>query len=60
VVVPSDNMQIIEDVHVAIAHSAFRVVRHEIQEKNQAGGESALADHLLQTSPLAFAGKSAE
>jgi D-sedoheptulose 7-phosphate isomerase len=26
VVVPSDNMQIIEDVHLAMAHSIFRIV----------------------------------
>src|SRR5882762_3419268 len=26
VVVPSDNMQIIEDVHLAVAHSIFRIV----------------------------------
>jgi D-sedoheptulose 7-phosphate isomerase len=34
VVVPSDDMQIIEDLHVAIAHSIFRVLRHEIQMMN--------------------------
>jgi D-sedoheptulose 7-phosphate isomerase len=28
VVVPSDNMQIIEDLHLSIAHAVFRVVRH--------------------------------
>ncbi len=30
VVVPSDNMQIIEDLHVGIAHAVFTVVRHRI------------------------------
>ena len=34
VVVPSDNMQIIEDLHLAIAHSVFRALRHQIQESN--------------------------
>src|ERR1700740_1916488 len=34
VVVPSDNMQIIEDLHVSVAHSVFRVLCHEIQEAN--------------------------
>jgi len=34
VVVPSDNMQIIEDLHLAIAHSVFRSVRHEMQKMN--------------------------
>ncbi len=37
-VVPSENMQIIEDLHLAIAHAVFRAVRHEIQ---QAGREAA-------------------
>jgi D-sedoheptulose 7-phosphate isomerase len=36
VVVPSDNMQIIEDLHLSIAHSVFRVLRHEIEEANRA------------------------
>jgi D-sedoheptulose 7-phosphate isomerase len=33
VIVPSDNMQIIEDLHLSIAHSVFRVVRHEMETK---------------------------
>jgi D-sedoheptulose 7-phosphate isomerase len=33
VIVPSDNMQIIEDLHLSIAHAVFRVVRHEMQDK---------------------------
>jgi D-sedoheptulose 7-phosphate isomerase len=33
VVVPSDNMQIIEDLHLSIAHAVFRVVRHGIEKK---------------------------
>lgn len=32
VIVPSDNMQIIEDLHLSIAHAVFRVVRHEMEE----------------------------
>jgi D-sedoheptulose 7-phosphate isomerase len=40
VVVPSDNMQIIEDLHVAISHSVFRVLRHEIQQSNLAAAMS--------------------
>ncbi|MGO9441557.1 MAG: SIS domain-containing protein, partial [Terriglobales bacterium] len=36
VVVPSENMQIIEDLHLAIAHSVFRVLRHEIQQRSRA------------------------
>jgi D-sedoheptulose 7-phosphate isomerase len=34
VVVPSANMQIIEDLHLSIAHSVFRLLLHEIQENN--------------------------
>jgi D-sedoheptulose 7-phosphate isomerase len=36
VVVPSDNMQIVEDLHLSIAHSVFRALRHEIQATNHA------------------------
>lgn len=35
VVVPSANMQIVEDLHLSIAHSVFRVLLHEIQETNR-------------------------
>lgn len=33
VVVPTDNMQIIEDLHLSIAHAVFRVVRQAMQNK---------------------------
>jgi D-sedoheptulose 7-phosphate isomerase len=33
VVIPSDNMQIIEDLHVAIAHSIFRIVYRRISRR---------------------------
>jgi D-sedoheptulose 7-phosphate isomerase len=36
-VVPSDNMQIIEDLHLSIAHSVFRMLLHEIHRLNQNG-----------------------
>lgn len=36
VVVPSDNMQIVEDLHLSIAHSVFRALRQEIQATNHA------------------------
>jgi hypothetical protein len=29
-VVPSNNMQIIEDLHVSIAHTLFTIIRHRI------------------------------
>jgi D-sedoheptulose 7-phosphate isomerase len=37
VVVPSANMQIIEDLHLSIAHSVFRMLRHEIEAINRVG-----------------------
>jgi D-sedoheptulose 7-phosphate isomerase len=49
VVVPSENMQIIEDLHLSISHAVFRVVRHEIQEKNQAGAALSLPGPALDT-----------
>ena len=42
VIVPSDNMQIIEDLHLSICHSVFRALRHEIQAVNQASAGMAL------------------
>ena len=33
VVVPSDNMQVIEDLHLSIAHAIFRVVRHGMEKR---------------------------
>jgi D-sedoheptulose 7-phosphate isomerase len=33
VVVPSDNMQIIEDLHVGIAHAIFTVIRRQISDR---------------------------
>jgi D-sedoheptulose 7-phosphate isomerase len=52
VVVPSENMQIIEDLHLSIAHSVFRVLRHEIQQANQTA-TIALTGPALGSSPLA-------
>jgi D-sedoheptulose 7-phosphate isomerase len=55
VVVPSENMQIIEDLHLSIAHSVFRALRHEIQETNQTT-RIVLANPAPGSSPLAGAG----
>jgi D-sedoheptulose 7-phosphate isomerase len=33
IVIPSDNMQIIEDLHVSVSHAIFTVVRHRIQTR---------------------------
>jgi D-sedoheptulose 7-phosphate isomerase len=36
VVVPSDNMQIIEDLHLCVAHSLFTALRHNLQKSAEA------------------------
>lgn len=36
VIIPSDNMQIIEDLHLSIAHALFTVVRHRIKSVSEA------------------------
>ena len=70
VVVSSVNMQIIEDLHVAIAHAVFRVLRQqiqekqiqekqEIQEKNYAGAGLS-ANPILPAARPAFASKDSE
>jgi D-sedoheptulose 7-phosphate isomerase len=41
IVVPSDNMQIIEDLHLAVTHALFTVVRNRI---HQAAGADAVAE----------------
>ena len=57
VVVPSDNMQIIEDLHAAIAHSVFRVLRHEIQESDRVGTTLALSHAAAEHSPTRLPGQ---
>jgi len=51
VVVPSDNMQIIEDLHLSIAHSVFRVLRHEIQAMDHSRATIALAQPVSGHAP---------
>jgi D-sedoheptulose 7-phosphate isomerase len=36
VIVPSNNMQLIEDFHLSVTHAVFSVVRHNIAERFQA------------------------
>lgn len=55
-VVPSDNMQIIEDIHLSIAHSMFRVLRHEIQKRNQAPAAIPLSCSVAEQSPTCLPG----
>jgi len=35
-IVPSDNMQMIEDLHLCISHALFTCVRRKLQERNSA------------------------
>jgi len=56
VVVPSDNMQIIEDLHVSISHAVFRVLRHEIQEMNHARAGMPLASPVCGHSTTSLSG----
>jgi len=51
IVVPSNNMQIIEDLHLAVTHSLFTVVRNRIHQaaKTRVGRGGAEAVAALQT-----------
>jgi D-sedoheptulose 7-phosphate isomerase len=45
VVIPSDNMQIIEDLHLSIAHASFRVIRARMSEvKTKAAAARTLVE----------------
>ncbi len=45
-VVPSDNMQMIEDVHLSVAHSLFTIVRRRLElSQLENGVKSAVAAH---------------
>ena len=55
-VVPSDNMQIIEDLHLSIAHSIFRALLHQIEAMNRAHPTPSLSPRRTQAS-AAFAGQ---
>jgi D-sedoheptulose 7-phosphate isomerase len=43
-VVPSDNMQLIEDLHLSVSHSVFTSVRHRIAESARAKATAVAAD----------------
>jgi D-sedoheptulose 7-phosphate isomerase len=58
VVIPSDNMQIIEDLHVSVSHAMFRVLRHQIQEASHARAGMLLSSSVGAPIPqLAFPGE---
>lgn len=52
VVVPSDNMQIIEDLHLAIAHSVFRRLGYEMQESNRSSAGMALSQNVPEPASM--------
>jgi len=43
-VVPSDNMQLVEDLHLSVSHSVFTSVRHRIAESARAKAAEPAAD----------------
>jgi D-sedoheptulose 7-phosphate isomerase len=55
VVVPSENMQIIEDLHLSIAHSVFHVLRHEIEERNRSAAAIPMSREDCGQSPSCIA-----
>jgi D-sedoheptulose 7-phosphate isomerase len=56
VVVPSDNMQIIEDLHLSISHSVFLVLWQQIRQTNHPGGAMALTSPVINPSPTGLPG----
>jgi D-sedoheptulose 7-phosphate isomerase len=56
VVVPSENMQIIEDLHLSISHSVFRALRHEVQEL-VACAAMALTQPVVDRYPTSLSGE---
>ncbi|MGA7217214.1 MAG: SIS domain-containing protein [Candidatus Sulfotelmatobacter sp.] len=55
-VVPSGNMQIIEDLHLSIAHSVFRALVHQIEQTGRHRGGIALSSSASIASRAASAG----
>ena len=54
VVVPSDNMQIIEDLHLAIAHSIFRIVYSRMSRRAMAERGAVSHDRVRARLGLAW------
>ena len=44
IVIPSDNMQIIEDLHLSVAHAIFSVLRHKIVKFSSASKAAGAFD----------------
>lgn len=51
VIIPSDNMQIIEDLHLSVAHAVFSIIRSELSERRTVSIES---EPLLRTDKKAM------
>ena len=49
IVIPSDNMQIIEDLHLAVTHALFTVVRNRIHQAAEAHVDSGRSPMLAFT-----------
>ena len=47
IVIPSHNMQIIEDLHLAVAHALFTVVRDRIHKATETEGETKASLRVL-------------
>lgn len=41
-VVPSDNMEVIEDVHMAACHAIATVIRHQLRDTHSGGSKDAI------------------
>jgi len=51
IVIPSDNMQIIEDLHVSVSHALFTLVRHRIQIRSAKVRTMAASAHATSAIP---------
>jgi D-sedoheptulose 7-phosphate isomerase len=56
VVVPSGSMQIIEDLHLSIAHLVFHALRHKICEINRPAADSSLRPSIPKHRAASAAG----
>jgi len=59
IVIPSDNMQIIEDLHVSVSHALFTLVRHRIQTRSAKVHALAASAHPSSAIPCSLLSESA-
>lgn len=55
-VVPSENMQIIEDLHLSIAHCLFRTLLHQIQAMNHTSEANGFTQSVPERSTSCLSG----